>query len=142
MNKNLLKSSWILVGMLILVGIALALITSIFAGFFGISDSALSLIIPIIAAMFVGSIYSKNFKEIMPKKLRAKVTAIFMLVQIVVGAFYFFAAGYPAELVLFAVVAVLLLLYSLIIYWALGVTGRKYAASMPSAKGKKKSRKR
>ena len=82
MDKNLLKNSWILFGLLLVIALILNLVIRVVTDFFKIGIPQYLSIGIIVGAMLLGQIYTKNFKEIMPKKLRFNVATIFLSVQL------------------------------------------------------------
>jgi hypothetical protein len=129
MDKTLLKNSWVLAGLLLVVNIVLGLIMLLIFNFLKISSS-LAGIAGIAGAMLVGQIYTANFKEIMPKKLRINATAIYTLAQIVLGSLYLFILGMSNNLSFFGILIVISLFYSLFIYWMLGSAGKTYLKAL------------
>ncbi len=144
MNKNLLKNSWILAGLLALISIIIGLIN------FGVNEflkikvsSGITIIIVLYGALVIGQIYSQNFKEIMPQKLRMNVSIAFFTIQLVL-AFLFFDQVYnlnfenqnllPPLGFVIGITAVI----SLFIYFTLHYGGKFYLRALEKRKVMKK----
>jgi len=138
MDKNLLKNSWILAGLLLVINIILGLIILAVVEYFNIGSSGMSGIAGIIGAMIVGQIYAMNFKEIMPKKIRINVTVTYILAQMVLGSLYIFILGVTNYLLFFGILIGLSLFYSLFIYWMLGSGGKGYLKALQKRAATKK----
>ena len=138
MDKTLLKNSWILAGSLLLINIISGLIILTVVEFFNIGNSGMSGIAAIIGAGIIGQIYTMNFKEIMPKKLRIKVTVTYILAQMALGSLYIFILGVPNYLLFFGILIGINLFYSLFIYWMLGLSGKTYFKALQKREPSKK----
>ncbi len=138
MDKTLFKKSWILAGLLLVINIILGLIILAVVEFFNIGSSSISGIAGILGAMLVGQIYTMNFKEIMPKKLRINVTIIYILAQMVLGSLYIFVLGVSNYLLFFGILIGVSLFYSLFIYWMLGSGGKTYLKALQKREAIKK----
>jgi len=90
MDKNLLKNLWILAGLLLAINIGLGLIIIVIVEFLKIGSSNISNIAGLVAAMIVGQIYAKNFKEVMPKQLRLNVTIIYTVITMILELVYLY----------------------------------------------------
>ena len=90
MDKNLLKNLWILAGLLLAINIGLGLIIIVIVEFLKIGSSNISNIAGLVAAMIVGQIYAKNFKEVMPKQLRLNVTIIYTVITMILELLYLY----------------------------------------------------
>ena len=62
MNKTLIKNSWFLSGLLIVISMMFGLIILSVVEFLDIGNSGLSEIVGIVGAMFIGMIYATHFK--------------------------------------------------------------------------------
>ncbi len=90
----------------------------------------------LLSALFVGQIYTVQFKELMPSKLRMQVTAIFSIVQIILGVLYSFIF-FSEDLFLFIGFFVgLTLFYAVFIYLMLGFGGTSYLRAREKAERK------
>lgn len=138
MDKTLLKNSWILAGLLLVINIILGLIILAVVEFFKIERPGMSGIAGIIGAMSVGQIYTMNFKEIMPKKLRINVTVTYILAQMVLGSLYIFILEVPNYLLFFGILIGVSLFYSLFTYWMLGSGGKAYLKALQKRESSKK----
>jgi len=108
------------------INIILGLIILAVIEFFNIGGSGMFGIAGILGAMLVGQIYTMNFKEIMPKKLRINVTITYILAQMILGSLNIFILGVSSYLLFFGIFIGLSLFYSLFIYWMLGSGGKTY----------------
>lgn len=138
MDKTLLKNSWILAGLLLVVNIILGLAILAVVEYFNIGSSVMSGIAGIIGALVVGQVYTMNFKEIMPRRLRINVTITYTLAQIVLGSLYVFILGAQNYPLLFGLLAGLSLFYSLFIYLMLGSGGKTYLKAIQKQEAVKK----
>lgn len=124
MNKTLLKNHWILAGLLLIITLILGLTIVALIRYFKVPTPA-SIIAGVIGTMIVGYIYTVNFKEVMPKKLRIKVVAIYILVQMLFGILLFWVRG-GLNVVIIISLLVGLSIFFPFIYWILGSGGRIY----------------
>ncbi len=139
MDKTLLKNSWILAGLLLVISIILGLIILSVVDFFKLSSSTSGITI-IVGAMLVGQIYVMNFKELMPKKLRINVTIIYVLPQIALVLLYIFILDVPIDyLLFFSILIPICLFYSFILYWTLGFGGWIYLKALQKREASKES---
>lgn len=123
MNKDLLKKSGILAGILLLIGIILEGILFLIGSWLDIRYIAI--LSGIFAAYFVGQIYTSKFKEIMPKKLRLKVSSIVILIQLVLSILY--GLFMDLELRLWLIISIIVsIIYFFLVYWSLGRAGKIY----------------
>jgi len=137
MNKNILKNSWVLAGLLILINLILALISLAIEYFIDIG-SALASVVSIISTMVVGQIYAINFKEIMPKKIRINVTLIYLVSNLLVLFLFFSFTEILFPSLSRALFVILMMVISLVIclplffliYWLLGYGGKSYLKMM------------
>lgn len=133
MNKELLKNSWVLVGILTAITVIIGLIMGVLSEFFKIKiPSVFMVFMTIYGAMIIGQTYTRNFKEIMPKKLRINVTIIYSTIQLVLGLLYIFVLthtsmwGNQEALLISGIVIGIMLIVSLFIYFMLGYGGKTY----------------
>lgn len=119
MNKNILKNSWILAVMIVLISTAVNFIAGIFIDMSGV----IAVLATLFSAMFAGQLYSIYFKELMPKILRLKVALNYLCIQVAVVCLYLLAFEI-LELWLLIVLAGLSLIASAVVYWAIGWGGR------------------
>lgn len=135
MNKELLKKPWILTLLLLGISIVFGMLILVVVNFFDLGSTGVSSVSSIVGAMIVGQIYAANFKELMPKKLRIKVTLIYNSIQFVLG--FLLGMMLFQEIVLeissfFLFLGILLgfcVLFSFIIYFMLGTGGKAYLKS-------------
>jgi len=118
--KELLRNSWILA--------VLVFVISVFVGFvitfiFGEVSMAASAVCGFIAAMGVGQIYTYAFREVMTKRLRFKTALDFFIIQAAMGGLVLIMlVNIPWWL--FVIFMLVIIPYSLLIYWSLGFGGR------------------
>jgi hypothetical protein len=129
MDKMLLKNAWSLAGLLLVINIALGLIMLFVINLLNL-DSSLSGIAGMLGAMLVGQIYVTKFKEIMSKKLRINVTAIYILAQILLGSLYILTLDVLNYLSSFGILIGISIFYSLFIYSMLGFGGKTYLKAL------------
>ena len=132
-NKKLLKNPWILAGILLGIELIISFIINIVMEMLGSSRLGVG---GIIAASSVGQIYANAFKEIMPKILRLKVTGIYMAVQVIVGSLYIYFFE-SIDIVLICILLGVFLIYSLLVYWLLGSSGKMYLKALEKRKTRK-----
>jgi len=126
MDKNLLKNLWILAGLLLAINIGLGLIIIVIVERLKIGSSNISNIAGLVAAMIVGQIYAKNFKEVMPKQLRLNVTIIYTVITMILELLYLYLVLGFLDALSLGILIGLSLIYSLFIYWMLGLGGKSY----------------
>ena len=129
MDKMLLKNAWSLAVLLLVINIALGLIMLFVINLLNL-DSSLSGIAGMLGAMLVGQIYVTKFKEIMSKKLRINVTAIYILAQILLGSLYILTLDVLNYLSSFGILIGISIFYSLFIYSMLGFGGKTYLKAL------------
>lgn len=135
MDKAVLKNSWFLAAVVLIINVVLVLIIVAVVTFFKIGRvSSISGIAMVAGAMILGQVYAMNFKEIMPKKLRINVTITYMLAQIGLGSIYLFMVSVSNYLLFFGILIGISLFYSLCMYWSLGLGGKIYLKSLPKRK--------
>jgi len=128
MNKNLLNNSWILAGLLFAISTIVRLIILAVVKFIGMGSATISNIAGLIGAMIVGQIYSMNFKEIMPKRLRINVTIVYIISEMILGISYVLWFGLTK--LLLGLLVGLQLFIAIIIYFTLGFAGKNYIRSL------------
>jgi len=131
--KKLLKNPWILAGMLLGIDLTIGFIMNIILKRLGSGGSGAA---GIIAAISVGQIYALAFKESMPKILRLKVTGIYMTVQVIVGSLFLFSFE-SIDIALICILLGVFLIYSLLVYWLLGSSGKMYIKALEKRISKK-----
>jgi len=145
MGKNILKSSWVLAALLVLLNIIIGLLLSLIP-FFKTGGAGMA---GIISAAIVAFVYARTFNEVISKRTRIHVTLIFIVVQVLLAFLY--TVGLGIELNVFFIALGFILLYGLFIYWMLGIaelsyvlSARRHAeaeAAMKAAKKKSKKKK-
>jgi len=138
MDKNVLKNSWILAGLLLIINIIIGLVFLAAVRFFEIGSPSISGIAGVMGAMIVGQIYAMNFKEVMSKNLKVCVTTIYIFTQIVLSSLYFLVFGFPNQSLFFGILIGISLIYSPLIYWLLGSGGKTYLKAMQKIAAVKK----
>ena len=88
MNKELLRNQWILALLLLGINLILGAIVLAVVSILKIGNSGVVAVAGLSSAMAVGQIYTSSFREIMPKKLRINVVAIYILAQVPFGILY------------------------------------------------------
>ncbi|MBR9691747.1 hypothetical protein GOV06_03085 [Candidatus Woesearchaeota archaeon] len=139
MDKHLLKNPLILAILTIVMSYLVGWVE--YAIFFSFRDfyldTALMVIGGILTATIVGCIYAGLFKEIMLKKTRIIVAVIYVIFQmfaiLVVSAFFVFIpalvsglSGALSGLGMAVLILIPELVYALLIYWVLGLSGKIY----------------
>jgi len=120
-KKTLLKNPWILTLILIIISFVLGILVSVLFG----PETSLNAAVTMIAALIVGRIYGKTFKEIMPKNLKIKVSLYFVLFQLILGS-VFLTNIIELNLILIGMAVVILFIVFWIVYFMLGVGSRTF----------------
>lgn len=123
MSKNLLRNVWILAVLLLVLNIIIGLLLSLIP-FFQTGGAGLA---GIISAALVGFIYAKTFKEVISKKTRLHVTIIFAVIQVLLSFLY--TIGLGIDFNVFLVALGFIVIYSILIYWTLGLAELSYVMS-------------
>ncbi len=143
----MLREPWVVAVLLFVISAVIGLIFFAVVEFLNLGSTSLSSISGLIGAMIVGQVYVGCFKEVMPKKVRKKVAMIYLAIQIVLGFLY--GLILRPELVLDSrdllffsgLLVVIAILYSLAVYWMLGLGGKSYLKALEKreAAGKDKN---
>ena len=120
-KKTWLKKPWMLTLILILFSIIFSMFVSVLFG----PDTSLNAITTLIAALLVGRIYGKTFKEMMPKDLKIKVSLYYVLFQLVLGLI---VTSFIAELNLLIIGIFLAVMFIIfwVVYLMLGIGSRTF----------------
>ena len=119
LSKNILKNSWVLAIMIIVVAGIVNFLVNTFIDM-GVVMVAVG---TIVAAIFTGQIYFIAFKEVIPKILRLTVALNYLCIQVILLILVIFALGI-LELWVLALMMMVALIASAVVYWAMGF-GRK-----------------
>jgi len=142
MDKELLKNSWVLAGLLLAITLVLGAIVFVIADFLKIIDSSIAGVMGIVGAIIVGQIYAMNFKESMPRTIKIKVVSIYIIAQLILAFLYISILDVSSLLllgkiltnpvILFAgiLIGIVLIVYSLAVYWALGFGTKQYLKTL------------
>jgi len=143
LKKSLLKNWFVLAILLFVVVFIIALMLTLIFEYFkwqiGIGTAASSG-----AAVIVGGIYSKIFKEIMPKNLRLKIALfdaaisliIFTVVSYKVGMLSAESLKYPIFYIFLSSIILGGIVGFLILYWLLWLGGKAYMTEKKQKKTK------
>ena len=138
MKKELLKNPFTLAGFLLGIDIILGVIVLAGVHFFKIGDSGVAAVAGIASAMAVGQIYTASFKEIMPKKLRINVVAIYILAQVASGILYALVLRLPNFSLFVGILIAASLISSVFVYFLFGSAGKTQLKAIQKKEAGKK----
>ena len=119
MNKNILKNSWVLSIIIILISAIVNFLASMFINMI----SVIAVLATLFSAMFAGQIYFMAFKKIMPKILKLKVALNYLCIQVILSILVIFYLRI-FEIWVLALIIGVSLIASAIVYWAIGFGGK------------------
>ena len=122
-----LKNSWLVAGFILVIAFVLGLIlTPLFALIGSTSHSGPAVVSLIVSAMLAGQLYAKKYHAVMPRRLRVQVVLIYVVVQAILAFAVFSILGILVTFML-VVMPFILVAVGLLMYWMIGVGGKKYA---------------